>query len=100
MFNRSAKSATYPRAVAKMEINFPEDLIRGIDVAADRLGQTRDEFLERVAEHEVDRLNWQLRRELEQMVGPAQPMGGNAAEIIREMRDSRPRARRGNSDEE
>jgi hypothetical protein len=39
-----------------------------------------------------------MRKELEQMVGPPQPMGGNAAEIIREMRDNWPPTRRGNVD--
>jgi hypothetical protein len=41
-----------------------------------------------------------MRKELEQMVGPPQPMGGNAAEIIREMRDNWPPIRRGNVDDE
>lgn len=100
MLNRSAKTATYGEDVAKIDINLPDDLIRRIDVAAERVGETRDEFLERIAGQEVERIHWQLRRELEQMLGPPQPMGGNAAEIIREMRDNWPPTRRGDVDDE
>jgi hypothetical protein len=99
MPNRSANTATYGEAMAKVEINLPDDLIRRIDVAAERVGETRDQFLERIAGQEVERIHWQLRRELEQMVGPPRPMGGNAAEIIRETRDNWPPTRRGNDDE-
>jgi hypothetical protein len=100
MLNRSAKTATYDQDVAKIEINLPDDLLERIDVAAERVGETRDEFLQRTAGQEVERIHWQLRRELEQMVGPPQPMGGNAAEIIREMRDNWPPIRRGDVDDE
>jgi hypothetical protein len=100
MLHRSAETASYAGEMAKLEINLPDDLLRQVDRAADRVGETRDEFLRRIAEREVDRIDWQLRKELEQMVGPSRPMGGNAAQIIREMRDSHPPIRRGNIDGE
>jgi hypothetical protein len=100
MLHRSAETASYAGEMAKLEINLPDDLLREIDRAADRVGETRDEFLQRTAEREVDRIDWQLRKELEQMVGPPQPMGGNAAQIIREMRDNHPPIRRGDIDDE
>jgi hypothetical protein len=100
MLNRSAKTATYDQDVAKIEITFPDDLLDQVDRVAERVGETRDEFLARIAEQEVDRIDWQMRKELEQMVGPPSPMGGDAAEIIREMRDNWPPIRRGNADEE
>jgi predicted transcriptional regulator len=100
MLNRSAKTATYGEGVAKIEINLPDELLDRIDVAAERVGETRDQFLERIAGQEVERIHWQLRRELEQMVGPPKPMGGNAAGIIREMRDNWPPDRRGDVDDE
>ncbi len=100
MLNRSAKTATYGEDVAKVEINLPDDLLDQIDRVAERVGETRDEFLARIAGQEVDRIDWQMRKELEQMIGPARPMGGNAAEIIREMRDNWPPVRRGNVDDE
>jgi membrane carboxypeptidase/penicillin-binding protein PbpC len=100
MLNRSAKTATYGEAMAKVEINLPDDLLDQVDRVAERVGETRDEFLARIAGQEVDRIDWQMRKELEQMVGPPQPMGGNAAEIIREMRDNWPPIRRGNVDDD
>jgi hypothetical protein len=100
MLNRSAKTATYGEDVAKVEINLPDDLLDQVDRVAERVGETRDEFLARIAGQEVDRIDWQMRKELEQMVGPPRPMGGNGAELIREMRDNWPPIRRGNVDEE
>ena len=100
MLHRSAETASYAGEMAKVEINLPDDLLREIDRVADRVGETRDEFLQRIAEREVDRIDWQLRKELEEMVGPPRPMGGNAAQIIREMRDNHPPIRRGNTDDE
>ena len=100
MPHRSAETASYPGEMAKVEINLPDDLLHQVDRAADRVGETRDEFLGRIAEREVDRIDWQLRKELEQMVGPSRPVGGDAAEIIREMRDNHPPIRRGNVDDE
>jgi hypothetical protein len=100
MPNRSGNTATYGEDVAKIELNLPDDLLGQVDRVAERVGETRDEFLARIAGQEVDRIDWQMRKELEQMVGPPQPMGGNAAEIIREMRDSHPPIRRRDRDEE
>lgn len=100
MLNRSANTATYDQGVAKIEITLPDDLLDQLDRVAERVGETRDEFLARIAEQEVDRIDWQMRKELEQMVGPPKSKGGNAAEIIREMRDNWPPPRRGNVDDE
>jgi predicted transcriptional regulator len=100
MLYRSAKTATYDQAVAKIEITLPDDLLDQVDRVAERVGETRDEFVARIAGQEVERIDWQMRKELEQMVGPSRPMGGNAAEIIREMRDNWPPTRRGNVDDE
>lgn len=91
MLHRSAEPQSYAESVAKIEINLPGDLVKQIDRVAERVGESRDELLARVAEHEVDRIDWQLRKELEQMVGPAVPRGGNATQIIREERDRHPR---------
>lgn len=100
MLHRSAETATYAGEMAKVEIDIPDDLLRQIDKAADRAGETRDEFLRRIAGQEVEQSNAQLRKELEQLIGPSEPMGGNAAQIIREMRDGHPPIRRGNRDGE
>ena len=100
MLHRSAETATYPDDMAKVEINLPDDLLRRIDLAAERAGLARDELIRRTAEAEVINSEAASRKEIEDLLGPPIPMGGNAAEIIREMRDNRPPIRRGNDDAE
>jgi hypothetical protein len=100
MLHRSAEPQPYAESVARIEINLPDDLLDRIDVAAERAGLARDELIRRSAEQDVTRREAESRREIEEMLGPPVPMGGNAAEIIREMRDNHPPVRRGNVDEE
>lgn len=77
MPHRSAETATYPGEMAKVELDLPDDLLRQVDRVAGRRGETRDEFLRRVAESEVDRSNAQWIKEIEQMMGPPRRGGGN-----------------------
>ncbi|MFT3865399.1 MAG: ribbon-helix-helix protein, CopG family [Solirubrobacterales bacterium] len=86
--------------MVRIEINLPDDLLRQIDVAAERAGLARDELIRRCTEEDVVRRGAEYRKEIEDMLGPPVPMGGNAAEVIREMRDTHPPIRRGNVDEE
>jgi membrane carboxypeptidase/penicillin-binding protein PbpC len=85
--------------MAKVEIELPEDFVDRVDRAAKRAEETRDEFLRRAVEREVVANEARFRKELEEMLGPPEPMGGNAAELIREMRDNHPPIRRGNVDD-
>lgn len=89
MPHRSAETATYPGEMAKLELEVPDDLLRQIDRVAGRRGESRDEFLRRVAEAEVDRSNSQWIKEIEQMMGPPIHGGGESARWIREDRDHR-----------
>jgi hypothetical protein len=100
MLHRSAETATYPGDMARVEINLPDDLLRRIDLAAERAGLARDELIRRTAEEDVVRREAASRKEIEDLLGPPIPMGGNAAEVIREMRDNHPLVRRGNVDDE
>jgi metal-responsive CopG/Arc/MetJ family transcriptional regulator len=43
--------------VAKIELNLPDDLLHQLDRVAERVGETRDEFLARIAAQEVDRID-------------------------------------------
>ena len=87
MPHRSAETATYAGEMAKVELDLPDDLLRQIDRVAGRRGESRDEFLRRVAESEVHRSNAQWIKEIEQMMGPPIHGGGEAARWIREDRD-------------
>ena len=100
MPHRSAETATYPGEMAKVEIQLSDDLLGRIDRAADRVKEGREDFLRRAVEREVVVNEAHSRSELEEMLGPPEPMGGNAAELIREMRDNHPPIHRGNADDE
>jgi hypothetical protein len=89
MPHRSAIPATYPGYVAKIELNLPDDLLRRIDNVAEDAGETREETLGRLVEEGATAYEAAFRKKIEDMLGPPVPMGGNAAEIIREMRDNR-----------
>jgi hypothetical protein len=91
MLNRSGETATYAGDMAKLEFSLSEDLLDQIDLAAERAGETRDEFLRRIAEREVAESNARLREELEELLdGVNIDLGGKtAAELIREDRDHR-----------
>lgn len=89
MLNRSANTATYGEDMAKVEINLPDDLLNQVDRAAERMGETRDEFLARIAGQEVERSDLQRRNELETMMGPPRHGGGNWGEWMRQDRRRR-----------
>jgi len=91
MLNRSAETATYPGEMAKVEISIPEDLLWQIDDFAARADETREGFVRRIVEEEVDRCHARLRKELEELLDshPLDLGGKTAAELIREGRDNR-----------
>jgi hypothetical protein len=91
MSHRSAETATYPGEMAKFELSLSEDLLDQVELAAERAGETCDEFLRRIAEREVEESNARLRKELEDLWAshPIDLGGKTAAELIREGRDSR-----------
>jgi hypothetical protein len=91
MPHRSAETATYAGEMAKVEIEFPDDILRQIDEAADRAEESRDAFLRRSIEEEVVRNQARLRKELQDLWGShTVDLGGKtAAELVRESRDSR-----------
>jgi predicted DNA-binding protein len=91
MPHRSAIPATYPESVAKIELNLPDDLLEHVDDYAYRAGETRNAFLQRIIEEEIDRCHARLRKQLEELLDshPLDLGGKTAAELVRESRDSR-----------
>jgi hypothetical protein len=89
MPNRSAEIATYAGDMAKVEVNLPDDLLRRIDEAADRAGETRDEFLRRMAERGVAESRARRHRKFEEMMPEPVHGGGNWGWWIREDRRHR-----------
>jgi metal-responsive CopG/Arc/MetJ family transcriptional regulator len=70
-------------------ISVPEQLLERIDAHAQASGETRSGFLRRVAEREIVERRGPRREQLEELLGPPVPMGGEATRLIREDRDSR-----------
>ena len=67
----------------------PDKLLERLDAQARANRETRSGFLRRLAERELETSQARERRELEELLGKATaPMGGDAALLIREDRES------------
>jgi hypothetical protein len=75
--------------VAKVLVSIPDALLRRVDDAASRTGETRSGFLQRIAEREVAESNARVRRQLEDLFEPLPPAGGESGRWLREDRDHR-----------
>lgn len=78
----------YTQPVAKVMISMPDDLLDRLDAQARANRETRSGFLRRLAERELDAERAHKRKELEDLLGPPVPLGGDAAKLIREDRES------------
>jgi metal-responsive CopG/Arc/MetJ family transcriptional regulator len=75
--------------VAKVMISMPDDLLERLDVQARANRETRSGFLRRLAERELELARAREREEIEELLDKATaPMGGEAAKLIREDRES------------
>jgi hypothetical protein len=91
MTTLTAGNTVYTHPVAKVMISIPNDLLDRLDAHAKAVGRTRSGFLQALAEQELGSADDGRRQEVERLLDllAAEPLGGNAAEIIREARDSR-----------
>jgi predicted transcriptional regulator len=77
--------------VAKVMISMPDDLLDRLDAQARANRETRSGFLRRLAERELEAAQSREREELEELLDKATVrggMGGDAARLIREDRES------------
>jgi HicB_like antitoxin of bacterial toxin-antitoxin system len=84
-------NTVYTRPVAKVMISMPDDLLDRLDAQARANRETRSGFLRRLAERELDSGLARERKELEDLLHKATVrggMGGDAARLIREDRES------------
>ncbi len=88
MTTLTAGNTVYTHSVAKVMISVADDLLERIDAQARANRETRSGFLQRLAERELAERSDDRRRELEELLGPPVPMGGDAARLIREDRES------------
>ena len=74
--------------MAKVMISIPDALLERIDAQATAAGETRSGFLRRLAEFELSQRGDNRRKQLQDLLGPPVRMGGDAASLIREDRES------------
>jgi metal-responsive CopG/Arc/MetJ family transcriptional regulator len=74
--------------MAKVMISIPDHVLERIDAHARSSRETRSGFLRRVAERALVEESADRRRELERLLGPPVSLGGDAAKLIREDRES------------
>ena len=82
-------NTVYTHSVAKVMISIADDLLERIDAQARANRETRSGFLQRLAERELSQQGQDRRRQLEDLLGPPVNLGGDAAKLIREDRESR-----------
>lgn len=74
--------------MAKVMISLPDDLLARIDAKAQAEHATRSGFLRDLAERELAQDDRQRRRRIEELLGEPVRLGGDAAKLIREDRES------------
>jgi Ribbon-helix-helix protein, copG family len=91
MTTTTLSNTVYTPPVAKVMISIPDDLLARLDTQARANGESRSGLLRRLAERELDRAHAAKRREIESLLDKATVrggMGGDAARLIREDRES------------
>ena len=81
-------NTVYTHPVAKVMISMPDDLLDRLDAQARSNRETRSGFLRRLAERELDVELADRRKRFEELLGPPMDLGGDAAKLIREDRES------------
>jgi hypothetical protein len=84
----AAGNTIYTRSVAKVMISISDDLLERLDAQAATNRETRSGFLRRLVERELSSENSRRRKEFEELLGPPVDLGGDAAKLIREDRES------------
>lgn len=80
-------NTVYTRPVAKVMISIPDNLLERLDAHARDNRETRSGLLRRLVEKEISAESAN-RKEFEDLLGPPIDMGGDAARLIREDRES------------
>jgi metal-responsive CopG/Arc/MetJ family transcriptional regulator len=82
-------NTVYTNLVAKVMISMPDDLLDRLDAQARANRETRSGLLRRLAERELAGGEDRRHAEIERLLDLATaPMGGDAAKLIREDRES------------
>jgi len=74
--------------MAKVMISIPDDLLERLDAQAHANRETRSGFIRRLVERDLSSEGARRRKEFEELLGPPIDLGGDAADLIREDRES------------
>jgi len=88
MMTTTLSNTVYTHPVAKVMISIPDDLLERLDAQAKANRETRSGLLRRLVEQEISVESANRRKEFEDLLGPPIDMGGDAAKLIREDRES------------
>ncbi len=88
MTTKALGNTVYTHPVAKVMISIPDNLLERLDAQARANRETRSGLLRRLVEREVSVESAKRRKEFEDLLGPPIDMGGDAAKLIREDRES------------
>lgn len=81
-------NTVYTHPVAKVMISIPDTLLERLDAQARANRETRSGFLRRLVENELDTAAARRRQEFEDLLGPPIDLEVDAAQLIREDRES------------
>jgi metal-responsive CopG/Arc/MetJ family transcriptional regulator len=89
MTTTAISNTVYTPPVAKVMISIPDDLLGRLDAQARANRETRSGYLRRLAERDLASGEAHRREEITRLLDLATaPMGGEAAKLIREDRES------------
>jgi HicB_like antitoxin of bacterial toxin-antitoxin system len=81
-------NTVYTHPVAKVMISIPDELLERLDAQSRENRETRSGFLQRLVENELDTAAARQRKEFEDLLGPPIDLEVDAAQLIREDRES------------
>lgn len=81
-------NTVYTHPVAKVMISIPDSLLERLDVQARANRESRSGFLQRLVERELESESARRRKEFEDLLGPPIDLEVDAAQLIREDRES------------
>ena len=84
----TSSNTIYTHPVAKVMISIPDKLLERLDSRARANQETRSGLLQRLVERELTEGSARRRQEFEELLGPPVDLGGDAAGLIREDRES------------
>lgn len=88
MTTTTLSNTVYTHPMAKVMISIPDNLLERLDAQARANRETRSGLLRRLIERELESESARRRKEFEDLLGPPIDLEVDAAQLIREDRES------------